>query len=124
MWAEYKAFLFRGNLLDLAAAFILGVAFGLVVTSFTDDVVMQLIAAVVGQPDFTDVVVMVGATDIRIGAFLTALVNFLIVATVMFLTIRAASRFQRPSVEDTPTPDSDEVVVLREIRDALLAQRP
>jgi large conductance mechanosensitive channel len=122
MWAEYKAFVFRGNLLDLAVAFILGAAFSTVVTSFTEDVVGQLIAAVAGEPDFSDVGLALGATTIRIGAFLTAVVNFLIVATVLFTVIRAASRFRRPSVEDTPAPDSDEVVLLREIRDELRAR--
>lgn len=119
MWAEYKAFVLRGNLLDLAVAFVLGAAFSTVVTSFTEDVVGQLIAAVVGEPDFSDVGLTLGATTIRVGAFLTAVVNFLIVATVLFAVIRAASRFRRPPVEDSPAPDSDEVVLLREIRDAL-----
>ena len=122
MWADYKAFLFRGNLLDLAVAFILGVAFATVVTSFTDDVLGQLIAAIVGQPDFSEVGFQIGDTTIRVGAFLTALVNFAIVATVLFFIVRAASRFQRPPVEETPTPDSDEVELLREIRDALRAR--
>lgn len=119
MWAEYKAFLLRGNLLDLAVAFIMGVAFSAVVTSFTDDVIGQLIAAIAGQPDFSQVGLVLGDTTIRIGAFLTAVVNFLIVASILFLLMRAASRFQRPPVEDTPTPDSDEVVLLRDILETL-----
>jgi large conductance mechanosensitive channel len=119
MLADYKAFLFRGNLLDLAVAFILGVAFSSVVTSFTNDVIMATIAALFGQPTFDGITIPLGNGEILIGSFITALVNFLIVATVMFLIVRAASRFQRPAVEETPAPESDEVVILREIRDAL-----
>jgi large conductance mechanosensitive channel len=123
MWAEYKAFLFRGNLVDLAVAFILGVAFSAVVTAFTDGIVMAAIAAIFGQPSFDSIVLTVGNGQILIGSFLTALVNFLIVATVLFTVVRAAARFQRPPVEETPAPDTDEVVLLREIRDALRAGR-
>lgn len=119
MWSEYKAFLFRANLLDLAVAFILGAAFSTVVTSFTEDVIGQLVAAVAGEPDFSEVGLVLGTTTIRIGAFATAVVNFLIVATVLFAVVRGASRFRRRPVDETPTPDSDEVMLLREIRDAL-----
>lgn len=122
MWADYKAFLFRGNLIDLAVAFILGLTFAAVVTSFTDDVLGQLIAALAGEPDFSDVGVVVNDTTIRIGAFLTALVNFLIVATILFFIVRAASRFTKPPLEETPAPETDEVELLREIRDSLRAR--
>jgi large conductance mechanosensitive channel len=123
MWAEYKGFLFRGNLIDIAVAFILGVAFATVVTAFTDGILMALIAALFGQPSFDSIIITVNGGNILIGTFLTALVNFLIIATVMFLVVKAASRFTQPDSEDTPTPDTDEVVVLREIRDTLRAQR-
>lgn len=119
MWSEYKAFLFRGNLLDLAVAFILGVAFAGLVTSFTEDILGQIIAAIAGEPDFDAIGITVGDATIRIGAFLTALVDFAIVATVMFLCVRAAARFKRPAPEEHPAPDTDEVLLLREIRDAL-----
>jgi large conductance mechanosensitive channel len=124
MWAEYKAFLFRGNLIDLAVAFILGVAFSAVVTSFTDGILMNLIAALFGLPNFDEVVWTVNGGRIEIGGFLTAVVSFLIVATVLFVIVRAAARFDRPAPEPQgPAPDTDEVVVLREIRVALLAGR-
>lgn len=122
MLHRYKAFLFRGNLLDLAVAFILGVAFAAVVTAFTDGVVMALIAAVFGQPSFDAVIWHVGDGQILVGEFLTALVNFLLVASVLFFLVEAAARFQRRP-EEEETPDSDEVLVLREIRDLLQRSR-
>ena len=108
MWREYKAFLFRGNLLDLAVAFILGAAFNAVVQSLASDVIM---ATVAGWLDLRDVeAITVGS--VRVGVFLSALISFVLMASVLFLIVRAAQRFDRPSPDETPTPDSDEVILL------------
>jgi large conductance mechanosensitive channel len=122
MWAEYKAFLLRGNLVELATAFLLGVAFSAVVSSLAEDVLMQLIAALVGEPDFSGVVVTVRGTPIGVGAFLTALVNFLIVASALFLVVRATNRFRGEAAEES-SEVSDEVLLLGEIRDELRGRR-
>ena len=90
MLKEFKDFALKGNLLELAVAFVLGVAFAAVVTSFVDDVIMQLIAAIVGKPDFSDLTFSIGDGVIRYGSFLTALVTFLIIAWVLFLIVKAA----------------------------------
>ncbi len=120
MWAAYKAFLFRGNLIDLAVAFILGVAFSGVVSAFTDGILMSLIAAVFGQPSFDSVILEINGAQILVGSFLTAVVNFVIIATILFLIVRAAARFDRPDPEpEGSAPDTDEVVLLREIRNSL-----
>lgn len=116
MIKEYKAFLLRGNLLDLAVAFILGAAFNAVVQSFANDIIMALIASLFGLEDVSEM----SAGAVLYGRFLAALLSFLIIATVLFVIIKAAARYQR--VDDEVGPDSDEVVLLREIRDAL--QRP
>lgn len=123
MWAEYKAFLFRGNVMDLAVAFILGVAFAAVVDSFTHGILMAFIAAIFGEPSFDRIVLAVGDGQLLVGSFLTALVNFVIVGTALFLILRAATRFRPPAAEEPTSPDTDEVVILREIRDALRAGR-
>ena len=119
MIREYKEFLFRGNLLDLAVAFILGAAFNAVVQSLANDVIM---AAVAGLFNLDSVEAM-AAGPILVGKFLAAVLSFVIIATVLFAIIKAAARFQRPAVEDTPAPPSDETVLLTEIRDALVAGR-
>lgn len=119
MLAEYKAFLFRGNLLDLAVAFILGVAFSAVVSSLADDVIMGAVAGLIGLDDVS----ALRWGPVKIGLFLAAVLNFVIVATVLFFIMRAAKRFHRAPVEATPV-DSDEVVLLREIRDELRARQP
>ena len=94
--SEFKAFALRGNLLDLAIAFILGVAFSAVVQALVDGVLMQLVAAVAGRPSFDDLSFSLGGTPIRYGEFLTALVNFLVVALVLFFIVRAANRVLHP----------------------------
>ena len=118
MIKEYKEFLFRGNLLDLAVAFILGAAFNAVVMSLANDVIMAAVAGLFG----IDNVAAMAAGPVQYGLFLAALLSFVIIATVLFMIIKAASRFQRPPVDETPAPESDEVLILREIRDALRAR--
>lgn len=124
MLQEFKAFLFRGNLLDLAVAVILGVAFGAVVTAFTDGIIMALIAAMFGQPSFDSITIALEDGAILIGSFLTALVNFVIIAAVLFAVLKAAERAQRRKDDpagDAPAP-TDEAVLLTEIRDLLRQQ--
>ena len=128
MIKEFKAFVMRGNVLDLAVAVIIGAAFGAVVKAFTDGVLMALVAALVGKPDFDDVTFDVGDGTILIGSFLTELVNFLLIAFVLFLFVKAANRAmamgRRQEAADAPTPaPSDEAVLLTEIRDLLARTR-
>jgi large conductance mechanosensitive channel len=77
MLQDLKTFLFKDSLIDVAVAFILATAFGLVVKSLVNDILMPLIAAIVGKPSFDDVVITLGDTPIRIGVFVTLLLNFL-----------------------------------------------
>src|SRR4051794_20572046 len=92
MVQDLKKFLFKDSLIDVAVAFILATAFGLVVKSLVDDILMPIIAAIVGKPDFNDIVIALGDTDIRIGSFITVLINFLIIGTVLFFIVRAITR--------------------------------
>jgi large conductance mechanosensitive channel len=96
MIREFKAFALRGNLLDLAVAFILGIAFSAVVQALVDGILMQLVAALVGRPDLSSLSFDLDGTPIRYGVFLTALVNFFIIAFVLFLLVRAANRVLHP----------------------------
>lgn len=118
MLAEYKAFLFRGNLLDLATAVILGGAFGAVVAALANDVIMGTIARQLDLASLAELTL----GPVLVGTFIAALLTFVIIALVMFFVLRAASRFIPPP-DAEPGPDSDEVVLLREIRDLLLAQQ-
>jgi large conductance mechanosensitive channel len=107
MLKGFRDFILRGNVVDLAVAVIIGAAFNAVVTSFTKDVLGQLIAAVAGKPDFSGVVITLAGTDIRIGNFLTATVQFLIVAFVVYFFVvmplnALMARLKKPEPEAPP----------------------
>jgi large conductance mechanosensitive channel len=114
---EFKAFVMRGNLLELAVAFIMGLAFAGVVTSFTNDIIGGILGMLFGEPNFGSVVIRFGGGTILIGSFINAVVNFVIVAFVLFLVIKAYNRMQKPKAEEAAVPS--QVELLTEIRDAL-----
>jgi large conductance mechanosensitive channel len=91
-WDEFKAFALGGNMLDLALGFIIGTAFAGLVDSLAGDVIMQFVAAIFGQPDFSGLVFTVNDAEIRYGAFLTVLVNFLLLALVLFGLVKVLKR--------------------------------
>jgi large conductance mechanosensitive channel len=106
MLKEFREFALRGNLLELAVAFVLGLAFAAVVTSFVDDIIMQLVAAIIGKPDFSNLTFSIGDGVIRYGSFLTALVTFLIIAWVLFLIVKAVQQMMpEPKVTERDCPN-------------------
>lgn len=134
MWGEFKAFVNKGNVLDLAVGVLIGAAFGKIISSFTDDVLMPLISLITGGGvDFSNRFILLGdpgdkvittlaeakAANIGVfayGNFITALINFLILAFVIFLIVRSANKVMQRA-EDAGTPE--DVLLLREIRDSL-----
>jgi large conductance mechanosensitive channel len=121
MLKEFKDFVNRGNVVDLAVAVVLGAAFGAVVTSFVDDILLQIIAAIGGEPDFSALTVDLGDAELRYGAFLTAIVSFLAIAFGVFLVVKVLNAMKREKGEDPAGPSETEL--LTEIRD-LLRSRP
>ena len=133
MLSEFKTFIARGNVLDLAVGVIIGGAFGKIVSSLTDDVIMPVIGAVTGGIDYSNQYVVLagnapegatlaaareaGATVLAYGSFVTAVINFLILAFVIFLIVRQANKAfpAPPAAPAGPT----EVELLAEIRDSL-----
>jgi large conductance mechanosensitive channel len=123
---DFRAFVLRGNVLDLAVAVVIGVAFNAVVTSLVNDVIMQVLAAIVGKPNFDSLTFTIGEGVIYYGRFLTALVNFLIIAATLFVIVRSFEELQKRRKargEITEEEQSDEVVLLSEIRDLLQARQ-
>lgn len=117
----FKEFIMRGNLVELAVAFIMGGAFATVVESFTK-IIMDILGKIGGQPDFSQV----NIAGINIGVFLTALVSFLILSFVIYFGIvkpynAARARFSKPTEEEEEM--TNEEALLTEIRDLLKAQR-
>jgi len=107
MLQEFKAFALRGNMIDLAIAFILGVAFSAVVTSIVDDLLMPIIGAIVSDKDFSALTWEVGGAQVRYGNFINTVVMFLIIAWILFMIVRAINRMQRPAAE-APAPNTKE----------------
>jgi len=121
MLQEFKSFAMKGNVVDLAVGVIIGVAFGKIVTSLVEDVVMPLVGAVIGGVDFSGLAVTVGSATLKYGKFLQSCLDFLIIAWVIFIAVQAINRLRREKPPAPPAPPRQEVL-LEEIRD-LLKQR-
>lgn len=127
MWKEFQAFISRGNVMDLAVAVVIGAAFTAIVTSLVDDIIMPLIGVVLGGIDFTSLSVTVGDAVIAYGNFIQAIINFLLIALVIFFMIKGLNRAQTMAFGEkeadptTPEPTTEEKL-LADIRDLLKAQ--
>ena len=142
MFQEFKTFIARGNVLDLAVAVVIGAAFGAIVASLTGDLIMPLIGAITGGVDFSSYYVLLGSVPatytgtpgdyaalkaagvpmLGIGAFITAVINFLILAFVIFMIVRAANKLVKPA-EAAPAGPTPSELLLAEIRDELRERR-
>ena len=125
---EFKAFVMRGNVVDLAVGVIIGAAFGKIVTSLVNDIFMPIIGMVLGNVDFTSLEIKIGEpvegaeqAAIRYGMFIQEIVNFLIIAFCIFMVIKLINKAQKKKDEEpAPAPEpTKEEVLLTEIRDAL-----
>lgn len=119
---EFKEFISRGNIVDMAVGVIIGGAFGKIVTSLVNDIFMPLIGLVLGGLDFTSLSWKVKETSINYGMFIQNVVDFLIVALCVFLMIKFISKFKRKKEEEKVeevVKEDEQVVLLREIRDLL-----
>lgn len=149
MWKEFRTFIARGNVLDLAVGVIIGAAFGTITKSLTDDLIMPVVGAIFGGLDFSSYFVRLGPVPegysgaltnyaalkeagvplLGFGQFLTVVINFLILAFMVFLLVRFVNRAIRlvdqeeEKGEAAPAPEPADVKLLREIRDELQRQR-
>ena len=121
MWSDFKAFLMRGNVIDLATAVVIGAAFGAIVTSLVDDIIMPPIGLAIGRVDFTNLYLLLadgpkapppyaslaeakaaGAVTVNYGHFINNIITFLIIAAAIFMVVRAVNRFARKPVPVAP----------------------
>lgn len=125
MWKEFKEFAMRGNIVDLAVAFILGAAFTAIVNSLVNDIFMPLLGILIGGINFSDLSVSVLDVEVAYGNFIQEIVTFLLIAFALFMMVKVINRLKREkAVEETPEPElSREEQLLAEIRD-LLKERP
>ena len=128
LFDEFKTFVMRGNVVDLAVGVIIGAAFGKIVTSLVNDIFMPIIGMIIGNVDFSSLEIKLGEpvegaeqAAIRYGAFIQEIVNFLIIALCIFMVIKVINKLQKKKEEApaaAPEPTKEEVL-LTEIRDAL-----
>lgn len=125
---DFKAFVMRGNVVDLAVGVIIGAAFGKIVTSLVNDIFMPIIGMIIGNVDFTSLEIKIGEpvegaeqAAIKYGMFIQEIVNFLIIALCIFMFIKLITKMQKKKEEEpAPAPEpTKEEVLLTEIRDAL-----
>ena len=105
MLTEFKQFILRGNVIDLAVAVVIGAAFGAIVTSLVENIITPLIGALGGQPDFSGLTFTLNHSEIRYGAFLNALISFLIIAAVIFFAVVKPMNAVMTRMRTEPTPD-------------------
>lgn len=134
--SEFKEFALKGNAVDLAIGVIIGAAFGKIVTSIVDDLVMPIVGAIFGGFDFSNLFIALrdvppdvamtlaevkkaGVPVLAYGNFLTTLLNFLILALVVFLMVKQINRLKRQAPPPAPAATPEDIVLLREIRDSL-----
>ena len=117
---EFKEFISRGSVVDLAVGIVIGAAFTAVVNSFVNDVLMALVGALFGKPTFNDLTLDVGDAVVYYGRFIAAVINFVIVAFALFLVVKAINSLRR---KEEKAPDLTEKDVLVEIRDLLSSRQ-
>jgi large conductance mechanosensitive channel len=121
MIKEFKEFAMKGNIVDLAVAVIIGGAFGKIVTALTDSIIMPIIAMIMGKGGMSDVSFTVGNTVFPIGVFIQAVIDFILIAIVLFLIIKAmnSAKKKEEAAPAAPAATPEDIQLLREIRDSL-----
>ena len=134
MLSEFREFAMKGNVVDLAVGVVIGAAFGKIVTSLVDDIIMPVVGKLAGGVDFATLAVILtpavvgpdgkqtaAAVLLRYGAFIQSIVNFLIIAFAIFLVVKAINRMRRvePAATAAPPAPAEDIVLLTQIRDAL-----
>ncbi len=133
MASEFKAFISKGNVMDLAVGVIIGAAFGKIVSSLVDDIIMPIVGKIFGGLDFSNLYIPLNGQEMGLalveakklgavlayGNFVTVVLNFIILAFVIFQMVKMVNRMQKAEPPPAPVATPDDILLLREIRDAL-----
>ena len=124
MLKEFKKFISKGNVVDLAVGVVIGGAFGKIVTSLVNDIIMPLVGIIIGGIDFTNLTLKIGESNVAYGMFIQNVVDFLIVAFCIFIAVKVFNKLIRKQEkkEEAKPVKSDEVKLLEEIRDLIKTQ--
>lgn len=126
---DFKAFAMKGNVIDLAVAVVVGGAFNKIVSSLVSDIIMPLVGVLTGGINFSGLSINVGDAMVKYGAFIQSIIDFLIIALSIFFAIRLLGKLkgkeeEKAAAPAAPAPTPENIVLLREIRDALTAKAP
>jgi|SRR5699024_10145553 len=125
MWNEFKEFIMRGNVIDLAVGVVMGSAFTTIVNALVENIITPLLTAVTGHAHVSDLTVKVGTAQIQYGVFIQAVIDFLLISAVLFVVIKGINRLMRKKKEE-PEEVKEEIPAeeqyLKEIRDLIAAQ--
>lgn len=136
MMSEFKEFAMKGNVMDLAVGVIIGAAFGKIVDSLVQDIIMPIVGSIFGNLDFSNMFLLLGdapagvehtyaalkeagAPMLAYGNFITVAINFIILAFIIFQMVRAVNKMKKEEPAPAPAPTPEDIVLLREIRDSL-----
>ncbi|WP_099045184.1 large conductance mechanosensitive channel protein MscL [Leuconostoc citreum] len=119
MWKEFKDFAFKGNVVDLAVAVIIGGAFGLIVKSLVNDIIMPLVGILIGGIDISKMAVKVGTATVAYGAFLQTIINFLIIAFSIFIMVKVFNKVTKKRVEEKVVEETNTEKYLKRITEIL-----
>ena len=123
LWSDFKKFLLQGDLVAIAVAFILALAFKAVVDAFVYGLIMPIVAAVFGQPSFDDVTIDLGDGVIRIGTFFNAVISFVIIGATLFVIVKTYEKMKAMRSPAEKAEDPSEIELLTDIRNLLQQQR-
>jgi large conductance mechanosensitive channel len=123
MIKEFKEFINKGNVMDMAVGVIIGAAFGAIVTSLVNDIIMPLVGFITGGVDVSGLSVKVGDAVLTYGNFIQAIINFLIIALAIFFMVKGVNKLTRKKKEEEKPAKPDDVKLLEEIRDLLKKQK-
>ena len=124
MMKEFKEFISRGNVMDMAVGIIIGGAFTAIVGSLIADIITPIIGMLLGGVNFSELAITVGSAQLTYGNFIQAIINFLIIAWVVFMMVKAMNKMkkkeeEKPAEPEAPAEPPEDIVLLREIRDSL-----
>src|SRR5678809_1359248 len=119
MLKEFRDFAMKGNIVDLAVAVIIGGAFGKIVTAFTTSIIMPIISLLLGKVAVSELSFTIGPSVFPIGLFLQAVIDFILIALVLFIIVKAMNSLKKKEEAAPPPPTPEEILLLREIRGEL-----
>lgn len=108
MWKEFKEFAFKGNVVDLAVAVVIGGAFGLIVKSLVNDIIMPLVGILIGGIDVSNLAIKVGTATVAYGLFLQSIINFLIIAAAIFMMVKVFNTMNKKSAKEAEVLEVEE----------------